>query len=69
MSTRADIKTIIEQLKHEVDTVSLGNTIFLLGMGIEGCARGRTARLAQEAYVRTVLEMYGMTESHPAKTP
>ena len=61
--------TIIEQLKERFDTMDLGDAKLLLGLGIQRNVNAGTILLTQDAYVKAVLDKFGMADAHPAKTP
>ena len=64
-----NVLQIIEKLKDRLETVDLGDAKFLLGMGTHRNVHAGTMVLSQETYVRTILEMYGMADARPTKTP
>ena len=63
------VSQVIEKLKDRFETVDLGDTKFLLGMGIHRNVQAGTFILSQETYARTILQTYGMADAHPTKTP
>ncbi|CAM9948092.1 unnamed protein product, partial [Sphacelaria rigidula] len=64
-----DLEILIDILKHEFDTVDLGDAKLLLGIGIETGLNAGTIKLSQEAFVNTISEPYGRADAYPAKKP
>ena len=49
--------------------MDLGDAKLLLGLGIQRNVNAGTILLTQDAYVKAVLDKFGMADAHPAKTP
>ena len=64
-----EVPTTIKQPKERFDTVDVGDARFLLRMAIPRDVHAGTIRVRQEAYPKAVLDMLGMADARPAKTP
>ena len=49
--------------------MDLGDAKLLLGLGIQRNVNAGTILLTQDAYVKAVLDKFGMVDPRPAKTP
>ena len=66
---KEEIKCLKSKLAKEFDMKDLDSTKKILGMEIQRDRNVGTLRLSQEAYVKKVMERFGMEGSKPVSTP
>lgn len=63
-----DVVNMLNRLKQEFETIDSSANCYL-GIEIERSENSKTIRMHQSAYIRNVLQKFGMDESHPVPTP
>jgi hypothetical protein len=67
--SKTNIQAIKDSLSQRFHMTNLGAWHFYLGMEVIRDRPRRTLRLSQEAYLRRVLEDFGMLQANPVATP
>eukprot|EP00873_Tetraselmis_striata_P041458 jgi/Tetstr1/461722/TSEL_006812.t1 len=63
------IRSVKSAIGAEFNMTDFGEAAFVMGMDLTRCSASGTIRLSQEQYTLELLEIYGMQDCSPAKTP